>query len=320
MKCSKCTGELTRKNKQLTCDQCKCHYHVLCTFLKESVYDAMSKAGSLNWTCESCRKSNTTLKDANTKLVNENKQLKQENKNLMSRLSTLERQLENFKKNLKKEILAEINQNQGGAINQHECGVEVRQLRKKVNRLENAADAQDQYSRKDSVILSGPSVPDMHQEENCPELVKKLLKSQLNVDINLTDISVTHRLGPITSSSNPNKRNIYVKFCRRDLARYAVAASRSKKIPTFFCSESLTPLRRNIFHSLRQLRKKHSSIIKGCTTLAGKIFAFTAPIGNSRIDQKHHIACMEDLRDFCRTHVKMDLDQAMTDAVVEETA
>ena len=151
----------------------------------------------------------------------------------------------------------------------------------------------------------------MTREENCPELVVKLLNSNLNVKITQGDISVTHRLGPIKASGSPNRRNIYVKFCRRDLAKTIISTSKQQKKPNFYCNESLTPLRRSLFHGLRKMKNIHPEIVKGCTTQAGRVFAFTAPVGTSKMDQKHHICNMDDLRVFCETYVKVDMAQLL---------
>ena len=182
-------------------------------------------------------------------------------------------------------------------------------LEKKVVKLEYGLDSQDQYERKDSVILSGPALPDVKERENCHEIVSQLVKNHLNIEVQPKDISVTHRLGHKNQTqASASKRNIYIKLCRRDLKKEIIIASKKQKKPLLFCSESLSPVRRTLFFTLRRLKRDHPEIVKGCTTMEGRVFAFTPPVRGGAKDQRHHITNMEDLRDFCRTYVKIALD------------
>ena len=184
-------------------------------------------------------------------------------------------------------------------------------MEEEIRKLSDGLDASDQYEKKDQIILSGPGIPEIPEnpgDEKCEELVKKLLKDHLNVDIELADISTTHRLGPVKRAT-PRKRNITVKLCRRDLKKQIIIASKSRRTnATVFANESLTPIRRTMFHALRRMHSDETTTIKGCTTLDGKIYAFTPPIARGGRDQKHYIPNMEALHDFCRTYVKKPLD------------
>ena len=112
---------------------------------------------------------------------------------------------------LKVEIreLKELLTNRDGQISRLEARVES--LEKNLSAALNKMDASDQYSRKDSIILSGPALPPFQADENTLDLVQELVKDHLDVELLPHDISITHRLGPIKSST-PNKRNIYVKL------------------------------------------------------------------------------------------------------------
>ena len=77
---------------------------------------------------------------------------------------------------------------------------------------------------------------------------------------------------------------------------------------TLFANESLTPLRRKMYTALRMMRKKAPEVVKGCTSMDGKIFAFTSPTAPNGCDQKHHIEDWEALQNFCRDFVKWPLD------------
>ena len=54
---------------------------------------------------------------------------------------------------------------------------------------QNKIDDQDQYSRKDSVILSGNAIKLMEDNENTHLLVKQLLKDNFDVEVSNADIS-----------------------------------------------------------------------------------------------------------------------------------
>ena len=194
---------------------------------------------------------------------------------------------------------------------------EIGELKSKIVMLENksrnfemALDDQNQYERKDSVILSGAGLPDMSPNENTHEIVKNLLDAHLNIKINSHDICITHRLGPLRTGSN--KRNIYVKFVRRDLKREVIAKSKlNKQVKNLYANESLTPVRMKMFRALRQMKSRVPNLIKGCTTIEGKVYAFTPPADGAASgsrDRRHFIRDLQELREFCRTYVKESLD------------
>ena len=168
-------------------------------------------------------------------------------------------------------------------------------------------DDADQYSRKDSLILSGPALPTFNDDEKTSEVVQKLLKDHLNVTVTDHDISITHRLGPLRNSA-PGKRNIYVKLVRRDTKKHIISACKMKKNGQLYANESLTPLRRKLFNALRKMKKDVPTLVKGCSTLDGKVFAFTAPINGNTKDQRHLISDWDGLKDFCRQFVKQPID------------
>ena len=187
---------------------------------------------------------------------------------------------------------------------------QVKTLQQESKSAKSLIDDQDQYERKDSIILSGPAIPNMVTDENTHEIMKKLVKDNFGTNTQDADINITHRLGPIRKSSNgsPNpKRNIYIEFVRRDIKRKVIIASKTNRNTQLYANESLTPYRRRIFHALRRM-KKHVDTVKGCSTMDGRIYAFTAPLPNQTRDQRHHIKDMDALHDFCRQYVKQPID------------
>ena len=191
----------------------------------------------------------------------------------------------------------------------------VASLESQLSKVNDNTDWADQYERKDMVILSGRAVQDSNVSDVNP-LIQNLLKTHLKIDINPTDINTAHYLAPLRRNSadggspaGPPKRNIVVKFVRRDIKKLVIKASReNRRNAAVYANESLTPVRRKIFYALRSMRKSEPSLVKGCTTQDGRIYAYTKPVANSQRDQKHLISNMAELSEFCRKFVKKDID------------
>ena len=147
--------------------------------------------------------------------------------------------------------------------------------RAEVQSLRSDIDGNEQYERKDTLIISGPDLPVASQTENSKIIVKNLL-SEAGVTVNLNDISIAHRIGrkPIDPQVQ-DKRGLIFKLCRRDLVQTIFNACKRTK-PSFFVNCSLTPTRNKIFYVLRQLKKKFPAILKGCRALNGDVVAFVA--------------------------------------------
>ena len=93
---------------------------------------------------------------------------------------------------------------------------EVKTLTEKVSKLEDLIDDADQYERRDCLVLSGPALPTVSTGENCSTIVRNVIKNTCNINIPSHEISTAHRLGKKPFSQQPDRRNIIVKFCRRD--------------------------------------------------------------------------------------------------------
>ena len=107
------------------------------------------------------------------------------------------------------------------------------------------------------------------------------------------------------------QRPVIAKLCHRDVKRTILTAGRTKKAENFFVSESLTPARRTIFHTLRQMKKAHPGIVKGITTYEGRVFVFTNPVNSAAVnaqDQRHLISNQVSLRKLCDEYVKVTLE------------
>ena len=87
-------------------------------------------------------------------------------------------------------------------INQLQNKVSV--LENKIYDLENQIDDVNQYERRDTIIVSGASLPKETPNENSAEVFINAFKDSLNINMNHSDINVAHKLGNI-NKQNANK-------------------------------------------------------------------------------------------------------------------
>ena len=184
---------------------------------------------------------------------------------------------------------------------------DVNDLKKTVNKLEEFIDDQDAYERRDTIILSGNNLPAVTSGENCTNLVCQVIKDNLRVEIPTTEINTAHRLGRKPTNQGPDKRPLIVKLCRRDTKKMLFQSAKSQNSASpIYLNESLTPKRRTILYALRQMKKFHPTLVTGCTSIDGKIFAFTPTSGPRNL--RHLVNTHSALVEFCRQHVKVPLD------------
>ena len=192
---------------------------------------------------------------------------------------------------------------------------QVDTLEKKVEKLEASIDQTSQYERRDTIVLSGPSIPNVSQGENCKTIARDLFREHLRMNIEENDISTAHRIGR-QQNENPDKRNIILKLCRRDQVRDIFASCKTMR-PPFYVNDSLTPTRNKICYVLRQLKKKYPGKIKGCSSFNGvpRVFLqeqgpttrhhFSSRSGNQSIN----IATKLELEQFIHDHLDTTLNE-----------
>ena len=188
---------------------------------------------------------------------------------------------------------------------------ENKSLRESVTKLENLVDDADAYERRDTLILSGPAIPIHQQGELAPQVVKSLVASEFRINVNEADISTAHRIGKVPSTQAEDRRGIIVKFCRRDVKHSIIMASKQNRERRIFANESITPLRRTIFNTLRQIKRSHPDLVQGVSTYDGRVFAYTPPdstsSGTAR-SKRHLVNTHSGLVEFCQNYVKKPLE------------
>lgn len=143
----------------------------------------------------------------------------------------------------------------------------VSALEHQVTGLQDTIDDVDQYERRDTVIISGPSLPDESTHENPTDLIVNTIKQNLHINMTHSDINVAHRLGP---KQQGKKRAIIVKLHNRAKKPELVQACITVK-PQLYINESLTPKRRSIYSVVRKIRSQHKHLFQQCYTSDGKI-------------------------------------------------
>ena len=144
---------------------------------------------------------------------------------------------------------------------------EVNGLKEKINDLESNIDSVDQYERRDTIILNGPSLPQENNNEHTTSVVINTIKDNLKINLKESDISVSHRLGVPKQQKN---RPIIVKLMNRTLKQDLIGACINLK-PKLYINESLTPKRRSLFNTILNIRREHKAKFQQCYTKDGTI-------------------------------------------------
>lgn len=173
---------------------------------------------------------------------------------------------------------------------------DITSLTCRVENLELQLDECDQYQRRDTVILSGASLPPEAPQENTTNIVTQTIKNQLKINIKETDISVSHRLGQKRQQYN---RPIIVKLVNRSLKHDLVGACIQLR-PQLHVNESLTPKRRDLLNKILTVRKAHRQKFQQCYTQDGRIII---KLRNSTV--KHTIITETQLLSFLERYPEM---------------
>ena len=169
-------------------------------------------------------------------------------------------------------------------------------LQDKISDLESNLDNVDQYERRDTIILSGPSIPAETNTEHTTSVVVNTIKDNLKINLKDSDISVSHRLG---SQKQQRNRPIIVKLTNRTLKHDLIGACIQLK-PQLYINESLTPKRKNLFNTILNIRRQHKAKFQQCYTKEGTIFI---KLHNSTI--KYKIADDKSLMTFLEKYPQM---------------
>ena len=110
-------------------------------------------------------------------------------------------------------------------------------LTEKVDKLSSLVDRQEQYSKRNCILIHGVKE---NQNEDTDEVVINKMKSEMDLDISPGDIDCTHRIGVPSKGKN---RPIIIKFVRYMDRRHVFSNKKTLKGKTMSITESLTKIR-----------------------------------------------------------------------------
>ena len=132
---------------------------------------------------------------------------------------------------------------------------EIKDLKEKVlilsnekKDLEQIIDRQEQYSRRNCILIHGVKE---EQNEDTDNVVVKLIKDSLEEDVDLTELDRSHRIGK--KKSNGKARSIIVKFARYNVRRKVFYNKKKLKGKNISITESLTKFLMEKLQEAREL-------------------------------------------------------------------
>ena len=194
--------------------------------------------------------------------------------NLAAEISRLRMEMETRIDSMKEKFFKEL-ETKNAKIEKLEQ--EVVNLRRNVITLEDRIEDNDAYERRDTVIISGTEVPAVRDDEIPAVVTCNLLKDKVGLVIQPEDVSVAHRLGRKPLNQTTDRRNIIIKFCRRETKQEILKACKTVKPKNIYINESLTPTRTTTLYGLRQAKKRFPNLIAGYGSSDGKVYAWIKP-------------------------------------------
>ena len=91
----------------------------------------------------------------------------------------------------------------------------------------------DAYESSDTFVFSEDELPASEVGQSCSQILYKVVKDQLNLNVSRSDISTAHRIGKKSIQQQSYRRNIVAKLCCRELKADLLNASRQLN-PIFF--------------------------------------------------------------------------------------
>ena len=190
---------------------------------------------------------------------------------------------------LMKEINTVKEENKKLKSENSELSTTVIDLKERVDKLELTADDSEQYSRRNSIRITG--IPeDKDKAEDTDDIVMKL-SGDLGVLLSPADIDRSHRVGVPRSGRN---RAILVKFAtyraRHSLYSKRMDLRKTDEWKNTFINEDLTSRRSKILFKARNYVR--AGLLKSCYSSDGRIYM------KDKSDKKHLIVRETDLQVF----------------------
>ena len=189
--------------------------------------------------------------------------------------------------------------------------IKIKTLEQTVESLSSKIDSNEQYERRDTLIMSG-SISPVNNDENCTNIVRQLMQER-NFILNPSDISTAHRIGKKPPPNHEDRRNIIFKLTRRDLKQEIINACKQRD-PKIYINESLTPTRNAISFVLRKLKRQNRDSMGGVKSFDGNVYVWM-PIDDGATEKKFRRVTVNtkiQLDDFLHKYFKVNSDQFIT--------
>ena len=229
-----------------------------------------------------------TQKEQIEKLSAENSELRNLVGKLTERVDKLEASLEVLTSN-QDETLTRLE-----GVEDNLCQVTSEQLELQRDQADLAVrlEAQQMYSRKQTLLLTGQAVEPQARGENIRQYVIHLLKEHLGITgIQPHDICACHRLR--------NPKVILVRFVALDDAERVYRERTKPKKRGLLVFESLTSERLSTISVLRDLKKAANSSVHSYYTQGGRIFVRTSENKEVKPTEIPFGASKQQIKDLC---------------------
>lgn len=183
---------------------------------------------------------------------------------------------------------------------------ELKKVKSQLKRSEN--EKKNEKNRKmKKVMFTGPSIPSFESNEDPSHVLTTVLKDDYNIDVDASELRSVYRRCP--HRLQPGSRRMIAEFVDSEKKREVMVAIKKKTdIPrTLFVNEILEPQRNTVFTALRNLKRTHSSVIAGCTTINGNVFAYLRTENNQTRSPRISINSRAALLRFCQDYIGSDV-------------
>lgn len=270
--CGSCTKSITSKQVKLECSDCGREFHAACYKMSKADVECVTADG-LPWRCKSCAETRRRSMRFDSDLEEGKYTLD----DIMKKITEIAeaQKLQEVNVNKSHESLSEKLDENTKAVIDHKASMdnclkliedlttENKQLKKKVNDLEQRVEEMEQYSRLNTVEIQG--IPE-EKNEDVVSVVKAVGKA-LDMTISESMIDACHRLGKSRTASNNQPPGIIVKFVRR-LDKDSLLQKRRVKSnfstrhmnlamdQPVYINEALSPTRRRLCAEARKLKRE----------------------------------------------------------------
>jgi ribosomal protein L29 len=181
-------------------------------------------------------------------------------------LSTLESAFHEFKEQKNTEIkeLKDKLHNYESDNNSLYAEVQLTDIRKSVQALEESQDQLQQDQVKNILVISGVGLPEGVENEDCKNTVAKTIEQKLRIKLQPNAISDVYRIGKKRNENNAkDKRPIRFKIEEQGLKSKLISTCIKEK-PNVFINEFLTPGKRKLLKKALIIRRDHRQLLHSC--------------------------------------------------------